>query len=674
MQKDDVVMVLKAMISDELSKADEEVNTDLVDECVDALLEIEKERDRGFAIVIPLMSANDYLDKINGNKHGFKSLNIFARAAVVAAILAATSVSANAAIESATGISIFERIGNAIQERLSGSEDEKELSQSFIVPPFHPPHSETHKHTATKQATTYITSTEKPAETVATTQEETTESNEETEVTTVPAQTTEKEKTTVTETSPSTEKATVTRRIEPTTSSGSDNGEDETVPELVALDAVLSGFKKSYIYGEELSYDGLTLIATYSDGSEKEIPLSDTRYTKSLNMNVTADYTLKIVYKGFTVTIDITVRPDEDTRGGEKKENELFEYMLTENGAYVTRYKGTDTTVDASETDGYPIFAIGASVFENSNVTSVYAPNAIKIFENAFKNASALEVCTTPNAEYIENEAFKNTSSLKKAQFNAESCTLGEGVYSNSGIESITIPEGSEVPKALCEECESLKTVNLNGSRIVGERAFNSCPLLETVNGAGNIKEVGSFAFYADELAVLDEAPVLEKVSDNAFAYCKKMNLGDITEALEEIGDYAFMYCTKIKRATLSEKITTIPVGAFWGTHLVSLTLPEGLSKIGDAAFMSTALTKVTIPKGVDKIGSRAFDTATLLKVYFDGSPGKIEESAFFKSTRLTFYAYHNTTPAEFAIYYDIKLEYLDELPYNMDIIIGEDD
>ena len=73
-------------------------------------------------------------------------------------------------------------------------------------------------------------------------------------------------------------------------------------------------FKSHYIYGEQLSYDGLTLTADWSDGTTKPVALKNCTYTTQVNMNRTADVTLNILYKGFLVEIPITVRPNEETR------------------------------------------------------------------------------------------------------------------------------------------------------------------------------------------------------------------------------------------------------------------------------------------------------------------------------------------------------------------------
>ena len=53
-------------------------------------------------------------------------------------------------------------------------------------------------------------------------------------------------------------------------------------------------FKSHYIYGEQLSYDGLTLTADWSDGTTKPVALKNCTYTTQVNMNRTADVTLHI--------------------------------------------------------------------------------------------------------------------------------------------------------------------------------------------------------------------------------------------------------------------------------------------------------------------------------------------------------------------------------------------
>ena len=667
MYADDIIAVLKGMIEDELSKDFSEVNTDFVDDCVNALLEIEKDRDSSFAVLVPLMSSEEYLNLIAGKKHLFKNLSKAARIAIIAAVAAASSVTVNATVEGVTGINLIKEAGIKITRTIEkiGTEKKKdEFKESEEKPVFEiekTTKEETKdaleddvveiaekEETITEKADNTTTSTtaavshnkvinvnkpEKKNETPKKNEEEPTESGgEET-----------------------------TKKIEPVTAKPAIPESDKKTKKSVfdSLEATYNNYKTDYIYGEKLSYDGLTLTAVYTGGERKNVKLSDCDYTKSVNMNVTADYTLRIIYKSCVIKIPITVRPDEETRGSKIKSNADFEYLLTNRGAYITKYLGTSKNIDIETIDGDSVYAICASVFENSEVRTVYAPNVKKIFQNAFKNSNDLRVITSDSAEYIGDGAFEGCEKLTNPSFSESASYIGDGAFKKSGIKRITVPDGMEtVPKSLCEECENLETLDLNNAQTVNDSAFEGCAKLATVKGMGGVKNIGEFAFYGDEIAVFDAAPTgLEKVGDNGLAYCKKLEMKTLPSTVKEIGEYAFMYCTKMETANIGNGITSIPAGAFWGTHLKTLTLPDGLESIEQAAFMSTVIKNVTIPSTVKRIENKGLHSLTRMTVTFEGSPEYIDEGAFFNYSYLKFYAHENTTPVEYAEEHGVEYE-----------------
>ncbi|GEM_PF-175174 len=676
MYSEDIIAVLQNMINDELTKDDEKVNTDFVDECVNALLEIEQDRDKTFAAIVPLFSKSDYLDIIGKKRSYFSRLNKTARAALVAAAVAATTITVNAAVEGITGVNLLREAGSRIQQTLdswSGKNDEG-IEQDVDNEGFGSEESTT---APVSESTTEETETTEP------TSENTTENTSVTESTTnnnptrsttnneQPTQsTTEKEPSSADEeTTKQTTTETTTKRPRPynTTTEAEpviDDGEPSK-PEKVtlkSLEASFDNFKFDYIYGESLSYDGLTLSAVYSNGTKKPVSLSDCDYTQSLNMNTTADYTLRVIYETCVVKIPITVRPDEETRGSEKCSNDDFDYLLTDKGAYITKYKGSSKHLDLTDIDGNSAYAIAADVFKDSDIITVYAPSVKKIFRNAFKNSKALSTADFENAEYIGESAFEGCEALESPSMSENATQLGKSAYKNSGIRSITVPSTLEsVPASLCEGCSRLESVNLSNATAVENSAFEDCTALESITGLGAVKKIGSFAFYGDELAQIDEAPsALESVGDSALAYCKKMEIKALPSTVKEIGEYSFMYVTKLEKAEIPNGITKIPAGAFWGAHIKTLTLPDGLKAIEQAAFMSTVIKEVTIPESVERIESRGLYTLSKLKVTFEGSPDYIDESAFYSYRYLTFLARRDTTPIAYAEEHDIEYEIIE--------------
>lgn len=86
-------------------------------------------------------------------------------------------------------------------------------------------------------------------------------------------------------------------------------GKGYATPEITISSIVANTtkrFKKQYTEGEKLSLTGLTVVATYSDGSEARVndftttPEEGTELTTSTN-------SISISYKGKTTTVDIEV-------------------------------------------------------------------------------------------------------------------------------------------------------------------------------------------------------------------------------------------------------------------------------------------------------------------------------------------------------------------------------
>ncbi|MBR1761932.1 MAG: leucine-rich repeat domain-containing protein [Eubacterium sp.] len=619
LNNENISAALNEIIDTELSKDVSRMNTALIDECVNALLEIEKEENRNFAILVPLQSSNDFLKAIKPRKTDFKALNVFARASLIAAILAASAVTANAAYKSVTGVNMFDGITQAIQARLDGLNNNNNENGIIQLGD-----DEEDDETAIKETTTEtVPSSVSEPEIINITENSTSTTNgridqlgddeEDDETTEKPASTRPSE-------SKTTEKASI---VEP-----------QREPEkayVKALEAEFKDFKYDYVYGESLSYDGLKLYALYSDSSRKEVALEETDHTKSLNMNVTADYTLRVIYENCVVKIKITVRPDEETRGAETCKNDDFDYFLTKRGAYITNYKGNEKNLNIAQIDSKGVYAIGAEVFKNSDIETVIAPNVKKLFSSAFENC--------------EN--------LKTVVLNNSITYLGESVFKNSAIEEIDLSgELTSIPKSTFENCKSLKKVTLpQNTKEIQSSAFSECEALETVNNTNSIETAQSFAFYnCAETQTDSNLPKLKKAGEYAFAYCKKIDFGKLSEDIEEFDKYSFAYCSKLTEVTIPNKTTVIPEGAFRGAHISTLNLPEGLKEIDDYAFMSTEFRELNVPDSVERVGTYGLYSVRLRSISFGKNISHMGESAIFKSTRLSMSVYKDTAAYDYAI------------------------
>lgn len=668
LKSENIIKILNIIIDNELAKDVSRINTKLINDCVDALISIEEDENNKFSCLIPLMSADDFLTAIKPREKGWKSLNIFARVAVVAAVLAGSTFTVNAAVESATGIDMIESISGFVHEKLEDiglintngidqfdADDDDDETKAITT---------TEVSEATTETTIRAISLQQTATSEHGIDQFDANDDDDEEITTkISEQST-------------TRKPPQTTIAEPVTKPGAS---EEIV--LKALKAEFDNFKTDYIYGEALTYDGLSLIAVYSDGSKKAVSINECNYTKSVDMNTTGNHTLRIIYNNCTIKINITVRPDEDTRGSKICSNDLFEYLLTNQGAYITAYHGNDTRINLDYVDGYKVIAIGANVFAGNDLEFITAQNVEKIFPSAFKNCSSLIDCYIPSAIYIGSSAFEGCSSLQEAVYDNELNYFGESVYKDTAIDTLIVPKSiSEIPESFCENCINLKNVIFSGSVTkIGSKAFSECTSLEMITGTANIAEVGSYAFYNDSSVDFDETLFkLEIADDYAFAYCNNINFESLSENIKHIGAYSFLYCYKLTKAVIPSCITEIPEGAFRGAHISNLIISEGVKVIDDYAFMSTAFSSINLPSTIEKIGTYSLYSINLKTAYFDKNIKSIGANAVLKSKKLTFYVYDNSIALDYAMANNINYILLKESENpnhdGIDNFNGEDD
>ena len=348
--QDDLIRLLETVIDEEMQRPEAEMNCDLIDQCVDALLEMRQDRDH-LAVMVPLMQDKAFLHLIQRKAGNTARLNGAARGALIAAAILASTISVNAMVDAAFDYNILEHIGKAISASVLGPEiigGEDDVDEPITVP----------VTTENSQSTTVPERTTANGETATRQPEQTTTATAVTQPTTTTPTTTEREQESTTKKEPTTKKVTGDNVHHKPTQP--DRPEETTkAVRVIGFNAQLGeSFKSHYIYGEQLSYDGLALTADWSDGTTKPVALKNCTYTTQVNMNRTADVTLNILYKGFLVEIPITVRPNEETRESTICQTDRYDYLLCKAGAYITAYRGTAKELICNVVDGNRIFAI----------------------------------------------------------------------------------------------------------------------------------------------------------------------------------------------------------------------------------------------------------------------------------------------------------------------------
>lgn len=660
--QDDLIRLLETVIDEEMQRPEAEMNCDLIDQCVDALLEMRQDRDH-LAVMVPLMQDKAFLHLIQRKAGNTARLNGAARGALIAAAILASTISVNAMVDAAFDYNILEHIGKAISASVLGPEiigGEDDVDEPTTVP----------------GATDKSEPTTVPERTTANANGET--ATRQPEQTTTAAAVTQP--TTTTPTTTEREQESTTKKVtgdnvhhKPTQP---DRPEETTkAVHVIGFNAQLDeSFKSHYIYGEQLSYDGLTLTADWSDGTTKPVALKNCTYTTQVNMNRTADVTLNILYKGFLVEIPITVRPNEETRESTICQTDRYDYLLCKAGAYITAYRGTAARLTCDTVEGNRIFAIADEVFrKHTELTTVELPYVTYVGAKAFAGCTALTQAELPSVVQVGENAFAGCTALEEWTAGENLATIGSRALAQSALRTLSLgSKVTAVPEGLCYDCNLLELVDLEGRVTeIGAWAFEGCEALQTVTGTENLKTVGDYAF-SDYQAVTFAFPAqLEVVGENAFYFCRQLQIGALPQSIKSIGKRAFAYCPGLTEVRLPAGIAVVPEEAFRATNAKTIVLPEGVERIEARAFESCKATAITVPGTVKYIGKRALYSVLLRDVNFNCLSPVMEDQVLYSSKRLVVQCYLGTTPYQYAKANQIKVELKQDLP---EVIPGTDD
>lgn len=259
---------------------------------------------------------------------------------------------------------------------------------------------------------------------------------------------------------------------------------------------------------------------------------------------------------------------------------------------------GVETSFDVKvwETDGFDaetntleveltssLYNIGDTL--NSNSLDIYIPIRC---ENETKYANLKDIVITDGTVInAGNNTITGTCTLSGILTNLK-ITLNkpaeEGVFSVKKLSNDTLSivsfSGSETDLEIPEYMNGLPVSQ------IGDSAFESNTVLESVILPDSIKDIDDWAFYG----------------------CKALSEIKFSSNLNTIGDYAFDDCKGITSIELPESVTSIGLAAFSNCDsLRNVTLPNSLEFIGKYAFSNTSIIDITVPSSVTTLENSVF-------------------------------------------------------------------
>lgn len=256
---------------------------------------------------------------------------------------------------------------------------------------------------------------------------------------------------------------------------------------------------------------------------------------------------------------------------------------------------------------------------------------------------SALEKVTFDSDTLTEVKAytFYDCKNLKEVVFTENSSkltTMGNYVFSQSGLESVTIPATlTKIGTNMFADCELLSEVKFeDGLTALGNYMFKNCTALKAVTLPETLTFIGQYSFMGSGLesvkipnsvlylgANATSVPSGYSVISGAFKECTSLKSVTLPEGLIFLGGYTFMGCTSLEEIVIPETVTRIGSYAFSGcTALKKVNIPENVEQLGTYVFEDcNALESVVVPAKVTYVGTYAFKHWTENQtVYFKGA------------------------------------------------------
>lgn len=296
-----------------------------------------------------------------------------------------------------------------------------------------------------------------------------------------------------------------------------------------------------------------------------------------------------------------------------------------------------------------PVTAIGSDVF-----------NAVWWL----KSVTIPETITTFGAGAFNMGECERNPLLSKIYFNAVNCDDFNGrnwvflpwASGTTGIELVVGPQVTRIPANMFFPLvtDPSRTTLLNkvtfatdgNLKEIGSHAFYKTKLTE-LDLPDSLETIGDYAFYGSNLTDVQFNDSLTTLGDWAFADCKKLETVTFGAGLKYIGNDCFNYCGSLLSVDLSHtQVESVGVDAFKNCEKLQTVKLSGVTTtLGDSAFENcSALTSCELGSSLITLGNRAFyGCGSLTAIRLPQPLKNIGNSAFENCVKLAFVQFDAT-------------------------------
>lgn len=296
-----------------------------------------------------------------------------------------------------------------------------------------------------------------------------------------------------------------------------------------------------------------------------------------------------------TLSGDLTYIPSAAFENAGSESGKTLELTLPEGimsvgeGAF---YNSAITAVSLPNCESVGYGWDGVGVFEGcTNLTSVtFGENRVDLGCLAFCGCKALTSVAFAGSAY--DRAFTGCMALEKVTINADpegyANTIGASCFNMcSNLTSVALGGVTQLGDKAFNDCAKLATIDIPETVTeIGGNCFAGCAALKTVTGGAGLKTVGYAAF--------SDTPWFKESTETI------LKLGSTVIAAKNLTD---------KELALEESITAIAAGAFeYAASLEKITIPSQVERIGDYTFGGCSNLTLVIYKNYDiNVNDNAF-------------------------------------------------------------------
>lgn len=297
-----------------------------------------------------------------------------------------------------------------------------------------------------------------------------------------------------------------------------------------------------------------------------------------------------------------------------------YKYVVLHDGVAITKYKGSDKTVEVPEKiDGKKVVAIGVVAFGyNRKINRIIFPDSVtKIGYLAMADNRNLKSVVLPaHLKKLGSNSFAGCKSLESIELPPGLTYLGSYAFSQcKSLKSVKLPASlRKIPSNCFDNCESLMTINLGKIYTIESEAFNKCKKLSGNLNLASVRTLESYAF--EDCVGITSVELSNKLVRygtrsesyapcNPFAGCTSLKLVNIDKASTN-----YKSVDGIVYTADNNWIITYPAAK---TAVLEYEIP--CKCVGDMAYANVAIGKLTIPEQTKYVGYMAFGNASVSEI-----------------------------------------------------------